>query len=802
MKSPIRNLLDFTPTALLAVFTTAIFLAPYLAPTPLPVLDLTRAEWSSCFPDRDGSECEPRPARVPQDVNRHNSPGFQGRIRYSVRFPTPDACRLGSGSCSLYIAELGDSAEFRLNGEPLPSHGEFRSKAVYRKHYPVNLSLPAAALRKEGPNTLTIEVHSFKNVQAGIRGGPVGIYEQKWAFCLTRTRISQTILIPLIAAILMFVIALTVSCCMLLMRTRSGELKALLGFTVASGFFLYSFTELPREFLPVPLAGFLHFLFRILADYSFFELARITFFRNSQSLSRLRIAYWAMLLSYPVTFLLETMNQSVAIRGFDDAYLLTRLALPLLLIPHLVAFRGALLMERSRLKPVLIGIFGFSMICQINDALIFHGLRSGPYLIRVYLIPIAFGMGLWIFSRISQRMIERALHLKSDALLGSITGQVAHDIRSPLAALEMLSDHLSELPEEKRRILRNSISRIKDIANSLKNPSNTAIVRRPLGAAPAREEPVPEEPAPVALQNRAASEELLIAPVIEELITEKRLEYRHLPGIQIGFEQSRECYGLAAAIEVTAFKRVLSNLVNNSVEAIPGGTGSISILLAPGEQNTVQIKIKDDGIGIEPGILNRLGTKGATFNKAGGSGLGLAHARETLLRWNGSISIDSAPKRGTTVSLRLPKKPPPAWFVPELAFEPNSTIVVFDDDQSIHQVWRGRFLEKTGRASALRLEHFSGSRQLRDFYRNRFFDLENPLFLMDYEILGESGVNGLDLVEELGIAGSAVLVTSRYEDPSIRARCERMGLRMIPKSMSGFVPILEAQGDRSATEFK
>jgi hypothetical protein len=116
-------------------------------------------------------------------------------------------------------------------------------------------------------------------------------------------------------------------------------------------------------------------------------------------------------------------------------------------------------------------------------------------------------------------------------------------------------------------------------------------------------------------------------------------------------------------------------------------------------------------------------------------------------------------------------------------------VVIFDDDQSIHQVWKGRFDLASSNERNVLLEHLSTSEQFRQFHRKRFLDLEDPLFLMDYEILGSSGVSGLDLIEECGIADRAILVTSRYDDPVIRRRCEQAGIRLIPKSMSGFVPI-------------
>ena len=59
---------------------------------------------------------------------------------------------------------------------------------------------------------------------------------------------------------------------------------------------------------------------------------------------------------------------------------------------------------------------------------------------------------------------------------------------------------------------------------------------------------------------------------------------------------------------------------------------------------------------------------------------------------------------------------------------------------------------------------------------------------MDYEIYG-SKESGLDLIEELGLGAQAVLVTSRFDEAGIRGRCDRLGVKLIPKSMSGFVPI-------------
>jgi hypothetical protein len=112
---------------------------------------------------------------------------------------------------------------------------------------------------------------------------------------------------------------------------------------------------------------------------------------------------------------------------------------------------------------------------------------------------------------------------------------------------------------------------------------------------------------------------------------------------------------------------------------------------------------------------------------------------------------------------------------------------VFDDDQSIHQIWDGRLASLPGYESLV-VDHFSGPAEIRKFYGKNFIDLDEALFLMDYEI-GGSNETGLDVIESLGIQNQSILVTSRYEEKAIRQRCDQLGVKLIPKSMSGFVPM-------------
>ena len=58
----------------------------------------------------------------------------------------------------------------------------------------------------------------------------------------------------------------------------------------------------------------------------------------------------------------------------------------------------------------------------------------------------------------------------------------------------------------------------------------------------------------------------------------------------------------------------------------------------------------------------------------------------------------------------------------------------------------------------------------------------------DFELLGQD-LNGLEVIKLLKIESQSILVTSRYDEPAIREECIKRGIRLIPKTMAGLVPI-------------
>jgi hypothetical protein len=190
---------------------------------------------------------------------------------------------------------------------------------------------------------------------------------------------------------------------------------------------------------------------------------------------------------------------------------------------------------------------------------------------------------------------------------------------------------------------------------------------------------------------------------------------------------------------------------------------------------------------MEKSVLEKLGDRGFSYNKNFGNGLGLNHAFQEINASKGNIDFDSIPGVGTTVRVILPKSEPPDWFVPKIKLSGLNKIIVLDDDPSVHEIWRRRFEQKV-HSGQIELFNFSSAREFSGFYRQNFADLEDCLFLIDYEI-SSHGDTGLDVIENLGIQKQSVLVTSYYEDDIIRNRCARIGVKFIPKMMAGFVPV-------------
>ena len=84
---------------------------------------------------------------------------------------------------------------------------------------------------------------------------------------------------------------------------------------------------------------------------------------------------------------------------------------------------------------------------------------------------LLFSVFLGLLAILSQRFAvslqRRRQEMLATVRTNELVLQIVHDIRSPLFALEMVSTQIDKFPEDIRTIIRSSVNRIHDIANSL-----------------------------------------------------------------------------------------------------------------------------------------------------------------------------------------------------------------------------------------------------------------------------------------------------------------------------------------------
>jgi signal transduction histidine kinase len=106
-------------------------------------------------------------------------------------------------------------------------------------------------------------------------------------------------------------------------------------------------------------------------------------------------------------------------------------------------------------------------------------------------------------------------------------------------------------------------------------------------------------------------------------------------------------------------RRVLFHLVVNAVQASAAGqTVTIDVGPACPVTGKTWIKVIDHGEGMTPEVLERVKRPYYT-TREGGTGLGIAVARALVEQHGGRLAFASTPGRGTTVTIELPRSPPP-----------------------------------------------------------------------------------------------------------------------------------------------
>lgn len=254
------------------------------------------------------------------------------------------------------------------------------------------------------------------------------------------------------------------------------------------------------------------------------------------------------------------------------------------------------------------------------------------------------------FNRMAERLEKRAMRFEEiDRLKSDFVSSVSHELRTPLTTIKALTRLLmrGELSDEKRREYLETISvecdRQIDLVLNLLDLSRIegGVFRITL-----------ERVEPLEIIESCVKSEMTSA--------EKR---RHTLRVEPFPQVPPVC------ADPKALRRVVSNLIENSIKYTPDG-GLITLSACAGEDGFVRISVTDNGRGIPPEDLPVL------FNKfhrgrpvaaksttdedfledadVSGVGLGLYLGRNVIERMGGRITVETEVGRGSTFDLHLP----------------------------------------------------------------------------------------------------------------------------------------------------
>jgi two-component system response regulator PhcR len=278
--------------------------------------------------------------------------------------------------------------------------------------------------------------------------------------------------------------------------------------------------------------------------------------------------------------------------------------------------------------------------------------------IRTELVQVLrWAIEAWMFSRDSAALYRRLLETERLATLGSIAGMLVHDLKQPLMSLLVNVEHLRELagaaPILREALLQAPIasaqrSRLLELVDDLDpvtsdlRTSGTHLSELISGL---RDLGRPRDPR----SALAATDPLPIVRHAMTVCQELAIPAR----ASIGYEGPGELPRVR--MPATELTQVLINIVANGAQAVAARGvphGRVSIVARP-DADMLEFQIRDDGVGMAPEVLNRVGTPFFT-TRPDGTGLGLAQCQRLIGTAGGRLRIESERGIGTTVTIILP----------------------------------------------------------------------------------------------------------------------------------------------------
>ncbi|WP_037868726.1 sensor histidine kinase [Streptomyces sp. NRRL S-813] len=217
-----------------------------------------------------------------------------------------------------------------------------------------------------------------------------------------------------------------------------------------------------------------------------------------------------------------------------------------------------------------------------------------------------------------ERSVERQHRFIADA---------SHELRSPIANLRTQLEVADAHPELlDTHDLVQDIVRLQHLATDL-----LLLARLDAGESP-------------------AGARLDLADLVREEVAARAATDRFAPAVTLEGES------LAVTGSRTQLVRVLANLLDNAQRH---ASGAVEVTVAA-ESDEVVLTVADDGPGVAPEDRERVFERFVRLDEgrsrdAGGAGLGLAIARDVVLRHGGSLTVEGDPGEGAVFRARLPR---------------------------------------------------------------------------------------------------------------------------------------------------
>ena len=277
-----------------------------------------------------------------------------------------------------------------------------------------------------------------------------------------------------------------------------------------------------------------------------------------------------------------------------------------------------------------------------------------------------------------------------------------------------------------------------------------------------------------------------VIDLAEQLPEIKDMLSRSLRGdieIKVGVPR-RPC---TVKVDPSEFELALLNLAVNARDAMPSG-GTLTITAKPvvlrgkaSEEGLagdfVAIRVADTGSGIPADVLPRVFEPFFTTKDIGkGTGLGLSQVYGFAHQSGGAATIASSARRGTVVTLFLPR----TWETPALPHEPSAavaakkhagTVLLVEDNAEVAEVGKAYF-EELG----YKVKQAASAQAGLDLVEG-----ERDIALVFSDILMPGGMNGLELADAIRrrFPHIVVLLTTGYSSSAQDA--VRQGFAVLQK---------------------